>query len=100
MLLRLTRVRHSQFRGSSTNELDSERPNKKAKLGKNPYIDTHFLPDVERDKMELAQRESLKNEWLLLQEATKEEEVEVTYSYWDGKGSRMVVMVSSLSNWL
>lgn len=38
-------------------------------------------------------REQLRKEWLLLQEEMKLEEVEITYSYYDGNGSRKMVTV-------
>lgn len=43
-----------------------------AKSGKkNPNVDTSFLPDRERERGMLEQREKLKKEWLEDQEKTK-----------------------------
>lgn len=71
-------------------------PVKKAKLSKNPNVDTSFLPDREREEAERKERERLRLEWLETQERIKAEEIEVTYSYWDGSGHRKSVMVSIL----
>jgi len=57
-------------------------------LGKDPTIDTTFLPDKERDEKEKAIRLQLAAEWKEEQERIKAEEIVVIYSYWDGKGSR------------
>ena len=40
---------------------------------KNPNVDTSFLPDRERERGMLEQREKLKKEWLEDQERTKSE---------------------------
>lgn len=71
-------------------------PVKKAKLSKNPNVDTSFLPDREREEAERKERERLRLEWLETQETIKAEEIEVTYSYWDGTGHRKSVMVRCL----
>lgn len=59
---------------------------KKRKLGKNPGIDTTYLPDRDRELAELAERERLKQEWENEQQKMKEQTIKVTYSYWDGAG--------------
>ncbi|GAA5862556.1 hypothetical protein JCM8547_002102 [Rhodosporidiobolus lusitaniae] len=64
---------------------------KKAKLGKNPTVDTHFLPDREREEAERKERDELRKKWLKMQDDMKEESIEITYSYWDGSGHRKVV---------
>ncbi|KXJ25444.1 protein FAM50A-A [Exaiptasia diaphana] len=61
---------------------------KKKKLGKNPDVDTSFLPDREREEMERKERERLGQEWIQKQEKIKNEEIQITYSYWDGSGHR------------
>lgn len=66
---------------------------KRAKLGKNPAVDTSFLPDREREEMERKEREELRQEWLRKQEELKNEDIEITYSYWDGSGHRKSVVV-------
>lgn len=68
-------------------------PSKKAKVIKNPAVDTSFLPDRERDTRERQEREDLRRKWLKDQETLKNEDVEITYSYWDGAGHRRVVKV-------
>lgn len=64
---------------------------KKPKFGKDPTIDTSFLPDKEREEEEKRIREKLKLEWLQKQEEIKAENIQVTYSYWDGSGHRKEV---------
>jgi len=44
---------------------------KKMKLGKNPGVDTSFLPDREREEQERKEREQLRKEWLESQEKLK-----------------------------
>uniref|UniRef100_A0A7N8XJZ9 Family with sequence similarity 50 member A n=1 Tax=Mastacembelus armatus TaxID=205130 RepID=A0A7N8XJZ9_9TELE len=73
---------------------------KKKKLGKNPDVDTSFLPDREREEEENRLREELRQEWELKQEKIKSEEIEITFSYWDGSGHRKTVKVScNSSSW-
>jgi protein FAM50 len=71
----------------------AEPPVKRNKINKNPAVDTSFLPDREREENERRAREELRQEWLRKQEELKAEEIEVTYSYWDGSGHRKSVMV-------
>ena len=66
------------------------------KFRKNPAVDTSFLPDREREEAERRQREELRQEWIKRQEDMKQEEIEITYSYWDGSGHRKSVKVSRL----
>lgn len=68
-------------------------PIKKAKLSKNPHVDTSFLPDREREEEERKERERLRLEWLETQEKLKNEDIEIVYSYWDGSGHRKCVTV-------
>jgi protein FAM50 len=75
---------------------EDDPPAKRGKFRKNPNVDTSFLPDREREEEERKERERLRQEWLKKQEETKKEEIEVTYSYWDGSGHRKSVMVSFL----
>uniref|UniRef100_A0A2R5L793 Protein FAM50 homolog n=1 Tax=Ornithodoros turicata TaxID=34597 RepID=A0A2R5L793_9ACAR len=73
-------------------EEDLEEPSiKKKKLGKNPDVDTSFLPDREREEDEKRVREELRMEWVQKQECLKNEDIEVTFSYWDGSGHRRMV---------
>jgi len=66
-------------------------PTKRGKFRKNPNVDTSFLPDREREEEERKERERLRLEWLKKQEDLKNEEIEVTYSFWDGSGHRKSV---------
>ena len=43
---------------------------------------------------ERKEREQLRQEWIKKQEEMKNEEIEITYSYWDGSGHRKSVTVS------
>ncbi|XP_008829890.1 protein FAM50B [Nannospalax galili] len=63
----------------------------KRNLGKNPDVDTSFLPDREREEEENRLREELRQEWETKREKVKSEEVEITFSYWDGSGHRRTV---------
>ncbi|EHB08427.1 Protein FAM50B [Heterocephalus glaber] len=67
--------------------------NKKS-LGKNPDVDTSFLPDLEREEEEKRLREELRKEWEAKREQVKSEEMELTFSYWDGSGHRRTVRMS------
>eukprot|EP00126_Sphaerothecum_destruens_P010160 Sdes_comp20682_c0_seq8m16182 len=62
------------------------------KTVKNPAVDTSFLPDKTRELEERRLREELRQEWLRQQEIIKKEEIEITYSYWDGSGHRKTLM--------
>lgn len=57
-------------------------------IGKNPDVDTSFLPDVDRDEEENRLREELRQQWEERQAKLKAEEIEITFSYWDGSGHR------------
>lgn len=78
---------------SSKGQDDSAPPSKKGKFRKNPNVDTSFLPDRDREEAERRERERLRQEWLRIQEETKQEEIEVVYSFWDGSGHRKSVTV-------
>lgn len=62
--------------------------NKIKYFGKDPSVNTDFLPDIEREELEKLEREKLAKEWLDQQERIKSEEFEITYSFWDGSGHR------------
>lgn len=72
---------------------NGEQTSKRAKFRKNPNVDTSFLPDREREEAERKERERLRQEWIHRQEELKQEEIEITYSYWDGSGHRKSVVV-------
>jgi len=86
----------SEAPSSSDNEEDSSLDipgpkSKKPKLGKNPDVDTSFLPDRAREEEENRLREELRQEWVGKQEKLKNEEIDITFSYWDGSGHRRSV---------
>jgi len=56
----------------------------KRKIGKDPSVDTSFLPDKDRDEELERDAERKKLEWLDEQERIKEEFVRVDYCYYDG----------------
>lgn len=71
---------------------DNTSKTKKAKLSTAVLdVDTSFLPDREREEEERVLREKLAAEWRERQQKLKEEEIEITFSYWDGSGHRRVV---------
>jgi hypothetical protein len=80
--------------GSATPNAGVTTENQRKKFRKNPAVDTSFLPDREREEAERRQREELRQQWLKRQEEMKKEEIEITYSYWDGSGHRKSVVVS------
>ena len=59
---------------------------KKAKLGKNPAVNTSMLYDREREAQLAARKEELAKEWHAEQARIKSEQLEVTYSYHDPTG--------------
>jgi len=73
------------------NDDDRHSDVKKKRFGMNPDVDTAFLPDRDRDAEENILREKLRQQWEEKQKAIKEEEVEITYSYWDGSGHRKTI---------
>jgi hypothetical protein len=76
------------------NGTNAETQLQRKKFRKNPTVDTSFLPDREREDAERREREELRQEFLKRQEDMKKEEIEITYSYWDGSGHRRSVVVS------
>lgn len=63
----------------------------KKKVRKNPDVDTSFLPDREREDRENTLREELRQEWVMQQATLKDQEITITFSYWDGSGHRRSV---------
>ncbi len=61
------------------------------KVRKNPDVDTSFLPDREREEGENKMREELRQEWVGQQATLKDQEITITFSYWDGSGHRRSV---------
>jgi len=76
---------------NKSKEDDTSPEIKKRRFGMNPDVDTAFLPDRDRDEEENIMREKLRQQWEEKQKSTKEEEVEITYSYWDGSGHRKTI---------
>ncbi|KAJ5068798.1 protein fam50a [Anaeramoeba ignava] len=65
-----------------------------SKIGKNPNVDTSFLPDRERDEQIKEQRNELIKQWKEEQEKIKQEKINITYSYWDGAGHRRTMTIT------
>lgn len=65
----------------------------KKKIKKNPFVDTSFLPDREREEQENKLREQLRQEWQIKQAQLKDENINITYSYWDGSGHRKTLVM-------
>ncbi|EDQ85791.1 uncharacterized protein MONBRDRAFT_28793 [Monosiga brevicollis MX1] len=82
------------FGGDEEEEEDEAPLPPKKRLGKNPEVDTSFLPDREREEQERLRREELRKEWVEKQEEMRNEPIEITYSYWDGSGNRRTVQVA------
>ncbi|XP_063991573.1 protein FAM50 homolog [Diachasmimorpha longicaudata] len=78
---------------SEENSEDDDATPAVKKIKKNPHVDTSFLRDREREEEENRLREELRQEWAMKQNALKEEEIEITFSYWDGSGHRRSVMM-------
>lgn len=68
-------------------------PVAKKKIFKNPDVDTSFLPDRKREEQENRLREQLRQEWVMQQAALKDQEIPITFSYWDGSGHRRSVIM-------
>ncbi|GLJ53843.1 hypothetical protein SUGI_1149450 [Cryptomeria japonica] len=66
---------------------------RKPKLGKDPTVETSFLPDRDREAEDQNERERLRQQWMDEQKRVKNEPLEITYSYWDGAGHRRVIQV-------
>jgi len=65
--------------------LEMEAPRKKfGALGKNPDVETCFLPDKAREEAEEAERKAIAEEYAERARAMKAEVVDVTYSFYDG----------------
>ena len=75
----------------ASNDSNPKTTVKKLKITKNPDVDTSFLPDRQREEEEKQLREQLRVEWEERQAKMKEEEIEITFSYWDGSGHRRAV---------
>lgn len=68
--------------------------NKKPRIGKDPSAPlTDVLPDKEREEREEQLRREIKKQYQEEQARIKSEELEITYSYWDGSGHRRSIKV-------
>ncbi|EGG03727.1 uncharacterized protein MELLADRAFT_72487 [Melampsora larici-populina 98AG31] len=81
----------TENKASSSKTESSSTASRKGQFGKNPTVDTSFLPDRDREELDRREREELRQKWLKMQEAIKQEDIEITYSYWDGTGHRKEV---------
>jgi protein FAM50 len=75
---------------------EGEQANKRLRfgcVGKNPGVDTTFLPDRDRERQEREERERLKREWAVEQQRLQAEALQITFSYWDGSGHRRSITV-------
>lgn len=79
--------------GSEEEKKWTEQEPSRKKIKKNPNVDTSYLPDREREDAENALRETLRQEWVEKQAALKEEEIDITFSYWDGSGHRKNIIM-------
>lgn len=57
-------------------------------LGKNPYVNTSFLPDEARTRALEQKKAELTAQWMEDQERIRNEEILITFSYYDGSGHR------------
>ena len=57
---------------------------KRLKLGKDPTVNTSFLPDREREEKERIAKELEHEEWLKRQEKIKAETIEIQFAFFDG----------------
>jgi protein FAM50 len=73
--------------------MSDDAPKSSKKIKKNPDVDTSFLPDREREEQENKQREELRQEWLSEQATLKNQEIPITFSYWDGSGHRKSIVM-------
>jgi protein FAM50 len=74
-------------RSASVLEIDDDTTSakrKRLKLGKDPTVDTSFLPDREREEQERIANGVKHEQWLKQQEEIKTETVEIQFAYFDG----------------
>ncbi|KAF0890308.1 hypothetical protein E2562_002720 [Oryza meyeriana var. granulata] len=88
---------HAAPRAPTVEETQKKHGPVTVKLGKDPTVETGFLPDRGREAEEQAERERLKKQWLCEQELIKNEPLTITYSYWDGTGHRRVIQPIKLA---
>ncbi|WBW75082.1 splicing factor, xap-5-like protein [Schizosaccharomyces osmophilus] len=66
---------------------------KKKHLGKDPTVNTSFLPDAEREALEEAKRKEYRKQWLEEQERIKEEEILIPFLFYEGSTTRYSVKI-------
>eukprot|EP01086_Lenisia_limosa_P016158 TRINITY_DN5761_c0_g1_i1.p1 TRINITY_DN5761_c0_g1~~TRINITY_DN5761_c0_g1_i1.p1 ORF type:complete len:320 (-),score=82.66 TRINITY_DN5761_c0_g1_i1:71-1030(-) len=66
-------------------------PLPKKRFGKDPGVNTAFLPDKDREEKEAQERIRLREEFLAKQESLKNEKVSIAFEHWDGKGKQYEV---------
>lgn len=73
-------------RSASVLEGDEETGSKpkRSKLGKDPTVNTSFLPDREREEQARIEEERKREEWEKRQQEIKAETVELQFAYFDG----------------
>lgn len=64
-----------------------------ARLGKDPSVQTDFLPDRDKEMEEEERRRKLEEEYKKAQDAIRAEPLVVTYSYFNGSGHRRRVTI-------
>jgi protein FAM50 len=80
------------FAGDEEVQEDEEDEAVDSKSKKDPSVDTSFLPDKARDHQVKQARVKLAKEWKAEQTRMQQEQLEITYSYWDGSGHRRSVV--------
>lgn len=73
---------------NAKNNDEAQNGEKRGKIVRNPFVDTSFFPDRERELKEIEMREKLAKDWLDEQEKIKSTLIEVVFSFWDGSGHR------------
>jgi protein FAM50 len=68
------------------------------KLGKDPTIDTSFLPDKGRDEFLEQEKRRLQLEWLRQQEEIKEAPLHIDYCFYDGTSHRKTMCIKKGSS--
>eukprot|EP01016_Furgasonia_blochmanni_P006417 TRINITY_DN1257_c0_g2_i21.p1 TRINITY_DN1257_c0_g2~~TRINITY_DN1257_c0_g2_i21.p1 ORF type:complete len:348 (+),score=50.10 TRINITY_DN1257_c0_g2_i21:208-1251(+) len=66
---------------------------KKRAFGKNPTVDTSFLPDKDREERERELRKQLAEEYVQQQEIIKNQILELKCTYWDGSNSVKAIRI-------
>ena len=57
---------------------------KRKRFGKDPAVDTSFLPDRDREEQEQRERDAMLEDIKKKRELMKQEKINVSYAYWDG----------------